>query len=70
MINRKVRIKTETIEIDVLILDKRMTNMAQFNKAPIMNNAPFEVYVGLLNEELDVECPIIEFLPSDIIKIY
>lgn len=70
MINKKVRIKTKTIETDVLILDKRMTNMAEFNKSPILNNASFEVYVGLLNEELDVKCPIIEFLPSDIIKIY
>lgn len=71
MINKKVRIKTKTIETDVLIIDKRMTNMAQFNKAAIINNASFEVYVGLLNvEELDVECPVIEFLPSDIIKIY
>lgn len=71
MINKKVRIKTKTIETDVLIIDKRMTNMAQFTKSAIINNASFEVYVGLLNvEELDVECPVVEFLPSDIIKIY
>ena len=58
MINKKVRIKTRTIETDVLIVDKRMTNMAQFTKSAIINNASFEVYVGLLNvEELDVECP-------------
>ena len=58
MINKKVRIKTSAIETDVLIVDKIMTNMVNFNKAPIMNNASFEVYVGLLNvEELDVECP-------------
>lgn len=71
MINKKVRIKTKTIETDVLIVDKRMTNMAQFTKSAIINNASFEVYVGLLNvEQLDVECPVIEFLPSDIIKVY
>ena len=59
MINKKVRIKTKSIETDVLIIDKMMTNMVHFNKAPIMNNASFEVYIGLLNDDLDVECPII-----------
>lgn len=44
--------------------------MAQFYKSAIVNNASFEVYIGLLSDELDVECPIIEFVPSDIIKIY
>lgn len=70
MINKKVRIKTKTIETDVLIVDRRLTNMAEFYKSAVMNNASFEVYIGLLSDELDVECPIIEFVPSDIIKIY
>lgn len=70
MINKKVRIKTKTIETDVLIVDKRMTTMSEFYKSAIMNNSSFEVYVGLLNEELDVICPVIEFISSDIIKVY
>jgi len=70
MINKKVRIKTKTIETDVLIVDRRLTNMAEFYKSAVMNNAPFEVYVGLLNSELDVECSLIEFRVKDIIKFY
>jgi hypothetical protein len=37
-----------------------------------MNNASFEVYIGLYNDldALDVECPIIEFVPKQIIHIY
>ena len=70
MINRKVRIKTKTIETDVVILDKRMTTMSEFYKVAVMNNACFEVYIGLLSSELDLECPLVEFIPSDIIKIY
>lgn len=70
MINRKVRIKTKTIETDVVILDKRMTTMSEFYNAAIMNNASFEVYVGLISSELDSKCPIVEFIPSNIIKIY
>ena len=70
MIGKKVRIKKDTIETDVVIVDKIMTNMAVYSKAAIMNNSPFEVYVGLLNSELDVECPLIEFKVKDIIKLY
>lgn len=70
MINRKVRIKTKTIETDVVILDKRMTTMSEFYNAAITNNASFEVYVGLISSELDSKCPIVEFIPSNIIKIY
>lgn len=70
MINKKVRIKTKKIETDVLIVDKRLTNMAEFYKSAVMNNASFEVYVGLLSDELDLKCPLIEFVPSDIIKVY
>ena len=70
MIGKKVRIKKDTTETDVVIVDKIMTNMATYSKAAIMNNAPFEVYVGLLNPELDVECPLIEFKVIDIIKLY
>ncbi len=70
MIGKKVRIKKDTIETDVVIVDKIMTNMAEYSKAAIMNNATFEVYVGLLNSELDVECPLIEFKVKDIIKLY
>jgi hypothetical protein len=71
MINSKVRIKRLKIEADVIIVDKIMTNMAVYQQAPIMNNAPFEVYVGLL---LDVKthnnCPLIQFEVTDIIKVY
>lgn len=47
-----------------------MTNIAEYSKTAIINNSPFEVYVGLLNSELDVECPLIEFKVKDIIKLY
>lgn len=70
MIGKKVRIKTDTIETDVVIVDKIMTNKADYLKKAVMNNASFEVYVGLLNSELDVECPLIEFRVKDIIKVY
>jgi hypothetical protein len=72
MKGKKVRIKTEVFEGDVLILDKRLTNMAMFSNTAVMNNASFEVYVGIFCdlEEMEVDCPIIEFLPKDIIELY
>ena len=70
MIGRKVRIKTKSFEGNVQILDKRLTNMAEFYKSAIMNNSSFEVYIGMFEdlEKIDSECPIIEFKPNDIIK--
>lgn len=70
MIGKVVRIKTKTIETDVIIVDKIMTNMALFEKSSIMNSVPFEVYVGELEEYLENSCPLIEFQVKDIIKIY
>lgn len=71
MIGRKVRIKTSIFEGEVLIVDKIMTNMAEFTKTPIINNSSFEVYVGLFTEleNLDLECPLIQFVVKDIRQI-
>lgn len=73
MIGKKVRIKKDkSFEGDVTIIDKVMTNMALYSKSAIINNAPFEVYIGLFEdlESLDVDSPIIDFKYNDIIKIY
>ena len=71
MIGLTVRIKTKKFEGNVKILDKRMTNMAHYSKSAIMNNASLEVYVGVYEEldALDVECPLIEFLPEEVTEI-
>jgi hypothetical protein len=71
MINKRVTIKTNSFKGDVIIIDKIMTNKADFAKAAIMNNASLEVYVGMFCDldKMDVECPLIEFLPSNITKI-
>jgi hypothetical protein len=70
MIGKHVRIKKENIEVDVEIVDRIMTNMAYYTKAAIMNNASFEVYVGKITSKSELTSPLVEFIVSDIIKLY
>lgn len=70
MIGKHVRIKKENIEVDVEIVDRIMTNMAHYTKAAIMNNASFEVYVGKITSKSELTSPLVEFIVSDIIKLY
>lgn len=70
MIGKKVRIKTDMIETDVVIVDKILTNMANFSNTAVINNASFQVYVGKLDDGLDVTYPLVEFKVRNIIKIY
>lgn len=70
MIGKHVRIKKEKIEVDVEIVDKIMTNMSYYTKAAILNNAPFEVYVGRITSKSELTAPLVEFIVSDIIELH
>lgn len=48
----------------VFILDKVMTNMADYLGAAVMNNASFDVYLGVFDNE------VIFFKPTEVVKIY
>jgi len=69
--NRLVSIKTKNFSGKVRIVDKIMTCSSEYAKAPIINNASFEVYVGMYSnlEDLDVECPLVLFKPDEITEI-
>lgn len=81
MIGKKVRIRKEKhnsedgfkIDFfgDVNVIDKVMTCSSEYYGKPVMNNASFEVYVGVsdnLNENR--ESVIVLFKPTDIKIIY
>lgn len=50
----------------LFILDKVTTNMANYTRSAVMNNSPFDVYLGRQEGGDDV----ILFKPTDITKVY
>lgn len=70
MIGKYVQVKKNGLSAKVKIVDKIMTNQAKYTKSAVMNNAPFEVYVGLLDDLEVFDEPLIMFEIKDIIEVY